>query len=106
VTPAGPLTVGPGGTLTLAASLTLAGFNLAGTGFDGEVTAVLPQPDGKVLVGGSFTAYNGTAAPSRGLRLNADGSLDTAFNSGGSGFDSGVRVLLLPNGKVLAGGPA
>ena len=36
------------------------------------------QPDGKILVGGSFTSYNGVPSP-RLIRLNADGSRDTSF---------------------------
>lgn len=47
----------------------------------GAVLAVEPLQDGRVLVGGEFTSWNGTAQ--RGLvRLNADGSLDQTFNFG------------------------
>jgi len=40
----------------------------------------LLQADGKVLIGGEFTSYNGTTA-NHIARLNTDGSLDTTFNS-------------------------
>ncbi|MGE5297735.1 MAG: SBBP repeat-containing protein, partial [Acidobacteriaceae bacterium] len=43
-----------------------------------SVSSVFYLPSGKILIGGSFTAYNKTAV-SRVARLNADGSLDTAF---------------------------
>ena len=39
------------------------------------------QPDGKVLVGGGFTTFDGTNR--NGIaRLNANGSLDSSFNPG------------------------
>ena len=34
-------------------------FN-TGAGVDGAVSAITMQPDGKVLIGGEFTTYNGT----------------------------------------------
>ncbi|MBK7270185.1 MAG: delta-60 repeat domain-containing protein, partial [Flavobacteriales bacterium] len=39
------------------------------------------QPDGKILIGGWFTSYNGVSCK-RLARLNADGSLDLSFNTG------------------------
>jgi uncharacterized delta-60 repeat protein len=106
VTPAGPLTLCPGSTQTLTATATVPGFNVAGTGFNGDVLAVAVQADGKVLVGGYFTAYNGDAnAPDCLLRLNADGSLDNAFNAGGAGANGFVNALAVQaDGKVLVGG--
>ena len=48
--------------------------------FDGSVLAVATLPDGRVLVGGQFTAYRGrpTGPVTRNnlARLNADGSLE------------------------------
>ncbi|WP_410221398.1 T9SS type A sorting domain-containing protein [Pedobacter sp.] len=75
----------------------------SGTGFNGNVYASVLQPDGKVIVAGYFTSYNGTAA-NRIARLNTDGSLDTAFDPG-AGFNNDVQTLILqPDGKILAGG--
>jgi uncharacterized delta-60 repeat protein len=77
-------------------------FN-SGTGFNGSVLALALQPDGKVVAAGSFTAYNGSAC-NRIVRLNADGSLDATFNTG-SGFDFDVITLALQaDGKIVAGG--
>ncbi len=52
-----------------------------GTGFDGAVQAVALQPDGKLLVAGDYTSYNGRPAEDI-VRLHTDGSLDTSFNAG------------------------
>src|SRR5690606_21835283 len=79
-------------------------FNI-GIGFNNEdVRSVALQPDGKVLVGGSFTSYNGQAQ-NRIARLNTDGSLDTSFEIG-TGFNNSyvVAITLQPDGKVLVGG--
>jgi len=82
-------------------------FNSAGGGLGGAVNSLKVQPDGKIVVGGAFNSYNtgsGTNfATSKIARINTDGSLDTTFNSGGSGFDGIVNKLALENtGKVLA----
>jgi len=76
-----------------------------GTGVEsyGTVSSVALQPDGKVLIGGSFTAVNGTNR--QGIaRLNANGSLDSSFNPG-TGVNGTVHsVALQSDGKVLVGG--
>jgi uncharacterized delta-60 repeat protein len=74
-----------------------------GSGANGQVSAVALQPDGKVLIGGAFTSFNGL--PRSGVaRLNADGSLDESFATG-SGFNNTVNALALqPDGKILIGG--
>jgi len=64
---------------------------VVGTGFNTAVTMLAVQADGKVLVGGAFTSYNGSAC-SRTVRLNADGSLDATFDTGTG-----------PNGEVFCG---
>ncbi|MFA6256572.1 MAG: immunoglobulin-like domain-containing protein, partial [Candidatus Absconditabacterales bacterium] len=78
------------------------GFNI-GDGFNGTVAALAVQSDGKVIVGGSFTSYNGAAA-NYIIRLNTDGSKDTNFNIG-DGFDSSVTALAIQSdGKIIVGG--
>ena len=74
-----------------------------GTAFNGKVIDLALQPDGKILVGGSFTLYNGIAQ-NRITRLNSDGSLDTSFVIG-TGFNNAVYTMVLqPNGQIVAGG--
>jgi uncharacterized delta-60 repeat protein len=80
-------------------------FLNTGTGANGSVLAIAVQPDGKVLLGGFFTTYNGTARNSI-ARLNLDGSLDTSFLNTGTGTDNGsvLAIALQADGKVLIGG--
>jgi uncharacterized delta-60 repeat protein len=67
------------------------------------VKKVLPQPDGKLLVGGSFLIVRG-AARNRIARLNPDGTADPSFNPG-SGADKDVDSMALqPDGKVAVVG--
>ncbi len=78
------------------------GFN-PGTGANDEIKALVVQPNGKVLIGGSFTSFNSTGR-NRVARLNANGSLDTSFDPG-SGFNAEIKALILgPDGKVIVGG--
>ena len=105
VTANGPTAIPAGGRVTLTAAAVLAGLNTAG-GFNNTVRAVVVQPDGKLLVGGVFTTYQGVAAGDI-IRLNADGSRDGSF-AVGTGFTGGTATVLAlalqPDGKVLVGG--
>lgn len=77
-------------------------FNI-GAGFNGLVYAIVAQEDEKVIVGGSFTKYNGAPAI-RIVRLLQNGLLDTTFNVG-IGADAVVEALLVqPDGKILVAG--
>ncbi len=79
-------------------------FNPGGTGTDAIINALVRQPDGKILITGSFTSYNGTPV-GRIARLHADGTLDTAFNAGGAGLDQpGAALALLPGGRIVVSG--
>lgn len=71
------------------------------TFFYTSVAALVVQPDGKILVGGDFDQVNG-ALKRHIIRLNADGSLDTSFNTDVS--DVVYSIALQPDGKVLIGG--
>ena len=75
-----------------------------GTGFDLPVRVIQVQTDGKIICGGDFSSYNGVSQNAIS-RLNPDGSLDTTFNSGGSGFNGEVYSLeLQTDGKIICGG--
>ena len=75
-----------------------------GPGTDGDVYAVVVQPDGKIIVGGDFTQINGTNR-TRIARLNSDGTLDTTFDPGLNGPDAVVRaVAVQENGSIIVGG--
>lgn len=74
-----------------------------GAGADTTVYALALQPDGKLLVGGNFTSFNGLSRV-RLARLNADGTVDETFDPG-AGANTQVRVIALqPDGKILVGG--
>ena len=74
-----------------------------GTGANATIWAMAQQSDGKVLISGEFTTFNG-AARNRIARLNADGSLDNTFNIG-TGLNGIANVInVLPDGKILLGG--
>lgn len=76
---------------------------LTGTGFNSNVTASAIQADGKCIVGGGFTSYNGTAR-NYIVRLNTDGTNDAALNIG-TGFNNSVLALAIQSdGKIVAGG--
>jgi uncharacterized delta-60 repeat protein len=75
----------------------------SGTGTNAAVYSVVVQPDGKIIIGGQLTTYNGTPR-SHIARLNADGSLDTSFNPG-AGANSHVETIALQSdGKIIIGG--
>lgn len=79
-----------------------AGFT-TGTGFNGAVTYVLPQADGKVIVVGAFTAFNGTPR-GRVARLNTDGSLDATYAAGTGANGDVYGAALDGEGRLLIGG--
>lgn len=65
------------------------------------------QPDGKIIVVGAFTTFNGTAAAGV-VRLDANGSVDATF-AVGTGLsrianEVATTALVLPSGKILVGG--
>ena len=78
---------------------------LTGFGFDDAVLALEVLPDGKILAGGEFTSYDGSAC-NRIVRLNADGTVDSTFLANiGSGADGHVRdIAVESDGRILLGG--
>ena len=76
-----------------------ANLGLGATG--GTVQALAIQLDGRVLVGGSFTNFNGTNV-NYVLRLNTDGTVDTNFAAAAGGPVQGI-ALQADNRIVLVG---
>lgn len=97
-------TSGFGGLARLNANGTVdASFN-PGTGADNSVMCMVVQPDGKIVIGGYFTTINNVAA-GHIARLNANGSLETGFNIGGTGTDIVVfSIARQDDGKLVLGG--
>ena len=75
-----------------------------GTAANGAVLAIALQIDGKIVLGGDFTSFNGITR-NRLTRLNADGSVDPTINFG-SGADNFIDAIVIqPDRKiVIAGG--
>lgn len=75
-----------------------------GDGANNDVFAVVVLPDGDILIGGAFTAYNNIPR-NRIARLNPDLSLDTSFDPSGVGFNDVVYSLALDSSnRILVGG--
>ncbi len=73
------------------------------SGANGTVHAVGLAADGKVLIGGAFTQYDGQDR-GRVARLNPDGTLDTVFDVGTGANDTVYALVVQPNSAVLIGG--
>jgi uncharacterized delta-60 repeat protein len=70
----------------------------------GEYDVAAPLPDGRTLVAATATGGGVTL-----LRLNGDGSTDTAFGTGGrapgvAGLSTALQVVSLPDGRFLVAG--
>jgi uncharacterized delta-60 repeat protein len=79
-----------------------------GTGFDNRVSSIEVDSNNKVVVGGWFNEYNGSPC-SRGIvRLNADGTLDSSFETEGAGLNDTEGVVqclaIQSDGKIVVGG--
>ncbi len=88
----------------LAATPTTEGFE---PNANGNVYAVATQPDGKIILAGSFTQLQpfGVGLPvtrNHLARFHPDGSLDTSFDPNPNG--DVVALAVQPDGKLLIGG--
>jgi len=87
-----------------ATTVTLDPAFAIGTGFDFFTNSVAVQSDGKIIVGGSFSSYNGTTIGKYIARLNPDGTLDTSFSTG-TGFTGSVSYIAIQSdGKIIMSG--
>ena len=76
-------------------------FNPLGTGANNGVLASAIQSDGKIIIGGQFTNYNGTAK-NRIARLNSDGTFDASLVTVCNALVT--TIVIQPDGKVIIGG--
>ena len=79
-----------------------------GTAFNNVVYSIREQTDGRILVSGNFTSFNGSTRR-RLIRLNPSGSEDASFYTNlsplGSGFNSAVYGITIQNdGKIIITG--
>ena len=81
-----------------------------GTGASGAVISIAVQANGKILIGGYFSRYDGVTRNCI-ARLNTDGTLDSSFDPGtgvSGAKDNGgpfVKALAIQSdGKILVGG--
>jgi uncharacterized delta-60 repeat protein len=74
-----------------------------GTGANNYIFTTSIQSDGKIIIGGDFTSYNGTTT-NRIARLNTDGTLDATFNPGTGVDDRVITTAIQSDGKILIGG--
>ena len=73
-------------------------------GSNGTITEAVVQPDGKILVAGTFTSLSGFTY-GRLARLNSDASVDLTFNTNGIGANGTINdIRLASNGDIYIGG--
>ena len=78
-------------------------FNI-GSGFDATTSSIEIQSDGKIILAGYFSTYQGSSQNGL-IRLNSDGSKDASFNIGtGLEFAYIGIIKIQSDGKVVAGG--
>lgn len=87
-------------------------FNPGGAGFNGAVKDMLLQPDGKIVVVGSFTRYNGGPVANL-VRLLPDGTPDPLFAAAAVvrfptclAIQTDGKLLIGDDGRTLANGRA
>ena len=64
------------------------------------IASLLAQPDGKFLVGGTFTQVNGTSR-NGAVRFNADGTLDSGFADNTVVVGVPNYLAIQPDGKII-----
>jgi uncharacterized delta-60 repeat protein len=74
-----------------------------GPGPDDVINAMALQADGRILIGGAFLNVDATSRV-HVARLNADGSLDTAFDPGYGADDVVYTLAIQVDNKILMGG--
>lgn len=82
--------------------------NNIGTKFNqyANIKDIAVQSDGKIIVVGTFSGFNGNTSRKYLMRLNSDGTEDAAFNNNlGNSFNGPLyAVAIASNGDILVGG--
>jgi uncharacterized delta-60 repeat protein len=73
-----------------------------GTGANGMIRAIAIQSDGKIIIGGDFTDYNGNTIKNI-ARLNTDGNFDSTFNPGSTSGGSVAAIAIQTDKKIIVG---
>src|SRR5438045_8116258 len=69
----------------------------------GEISAAVLQSDGRIIVAGRFTSFNGLTH--NGIcRLNAKGSVDQTFGLGNGINNAALALALQSDGRITVGG--
>ncbi len=77
-------------------------FN-AESGVDGLIKTIAVQPDGKIIIAGEFSTFDGVSV-NRIVRLTENGSIDPFFNSGVGANSTISKIIIQPDGKILLAG--
>jgi len=71
-----------------------------GQGVDNQVYAIAAQNDGRIVIAGDFTTFNGLPQTNI-VRLNTNGTRDVSFTAALGGLLPYANALVLePNGKL------
>jgi uncharacterized delta-60 repeat protein len=76
------------------------GFNIGNAGPNWTVNEIERLPNNQIIIGGSFSTYNGASRPNI-AKVNPDGSLDNSLNFAGGMQTKDLAVL--SDGKILLG---
>jgi probable HAF family extracellular repeat protein len=107
--PGGDFLIGRSGTTGNLIRITSAGtlvapFPATGTAANNSITEILALPSGNFIIGGLFTAFNGTNGVNRVAHITADGTPASGY-SFGTGFGNSVTCLALdPSNNLWVGG--
>jgi uncharacterized delta-60 repeat protein len=71
-----------------------------GTGANAEVSALVVQSDGKIVLAGGFTQFKSVSC-GRLVRLEPDGSIDSSFNPGTGAGDRIYDLRVRANGDLI-----
>lgn len=92
-----------GGLVRINADGTLDNTFSSETYASNTVKALSLQSDGKIIVGGEFTYFNGQTR-NRLVRINSDGTLDNTFSIGTGANNNVNAVAVQSDGKIIVGG--